>query len=383
MTTELRRFPAVHAGPASDQDESCSHLRQHLWLVGLPGCWRLRVALSAPAGLSGGRVIFARMFDELSLVRISRRWAPHYAECVREPDAQEEAEMVALLRERPAGLTWIELAGAVMEYGSASAVWAEVEPDDLFGGDRHAERLEAARRDVQSWHAAGLEFWTIIDERYPARVRDIQEAPPFLFARGHRIDDDVAVSVVGSRTASSRGLQLAASISEALVSMNVTVVAGLAAGIDTAAHETALRHGGRTVAVIGTGITQCYPTSNRRLQQQIAREGLLLSQFWPDAPPQRHNFPMRNAVMSGYGIATVIVEAGEHSGARIQARMAVHHGRPVILTDLVVNQTEWGAQLLDRPDVYLASSIDDVTARVDELAQRPSRVGALLRQITV
>lgn len=371
MTTELRAFLAHQAGPARGQGESCSHLRT------------LRLALSARAGLSALWAIFERMFDGLSAVRIPRRWTRHYAESVREPDAQEQAEMVALLRERPAGLSWIELAGAVMEHGSASAAWAEVVPDDLFGSDRHAERLEAARRDVESWHADGLEFWTIVDERYPARVRDIQEAPPFLFARGHRVDDDVAVSVVGSRTASSRGLQLAASISEALVSMNVTVVAGLAAGIDTAAHETALRHGGRTVAVIGTGLSRCYPTSNRRLQQQIAREGLLLSQFWPDAPPQRHNFPMRNAVMSGYGIATVIVEAGEHSGARIQARMAVHHGRPVILTDLVVNQTDWGTQLLDRPDVYLASSIDDVTARVDELAQRPSRVGALLRQIAV
>jgi DNA processing protein len=214
-------------------------------------------------------------------------------------------------------------------------------------------------------------------------VRDIQEAPPFLFARGRRVDDDVAVSVVGSRKASDRGIQMATSISEALVSMNVTVIAGLAAGIDTAAHETALRKGGRTVAVIGTGINQHYPAANRKLQDRIAREGMLLSQFWPDAPPQQHNFPMRNAVMSGYGVATVVVEAGEHSGARTQARMAVHHGRPVILTDLVVNSTEWGKELFDRPDVYLASSIDDVTKVVDELIQRPAELGAVLSQIAV
>lgn len=176
---------------------------------------------------------------------------------------------------------------------------------------------------------------------------------------------------------------MATSISEALVSMDVTVVAGLAAGIDTAAHETALRRGGRTVAVIGTGIRRHYPAANRRLQERIANEGLLLSQFWPDAPPQQHNFPMRNAVMSGYGIATVVVEAGEHSGARIQARMAVHHGRPVILTDLVANGTEWGRELLSRPDVYLASSIDDVVERVSELAKRPEELGAVLSQIAV
>lgn len=323
------------------------------------------------------------MFDRVMRRLRPRRRPHHYAEAVSESTVEEQAELVVLLRERPGGLSWTQLAEAVLERGSAAAVRAEIVPDDLFGDDEHAARLEEARRDVRAWLAEGLEFWTIVDERYPARVRDIQEAPPFLFARGHRADDDIAVSVVGSRKASRRGLQMASSISEALISMNVTVVAGLAAGIDTAAHETALHEGGRTVAVIGTGINKHYPAANRKLQDRIAREGLLLSQFWPDAPPQQHNFPMRNAVMSGYGVATIVVEAGEHSGARIQARMAVHHGRPVILTDLVVNRTEWGKDLLDRPDVYLASSIDEMTRIVDELVQRPAKLGAVLSQIAV
>ena len=327
--------------------------------------------------------IIEHMFDWIRAWFRLRTKTLHYAEDVVEPGVDEQAEMVALLRERPGGLNWIQLAGAVLQRGSAGAVRAELVPDDLFGLDEHTSRLEEACRDLCSWLSEGLEFWTILDERYPARVRDIQEAPPFLFARGHRIPEDVAVSVVGSRKASGRGIQMATSISEALVSMDVTVVAGLAAGIDTAAHETALRRGGRTVAVIGTGIRRHYPAANRRLQERIANEGLLLSQFWPDAPPQQHNFPMRNAVMSGYGIATVVVEAGEHSGARIQARMAVHHGRPVILTDLVANGTEWGRELLSRPDVYLASSIDDVVERVSELAKRPEELGAVLSQIAV
>lgn len=323
------------------------------------------------------------MFDWIMTRLRPRAKALHYAEDVVEPSIEEQAEMVALIRERPGGLNWIQLAGAVLERGSAGAVRSELVPDALFGDDEQAVRMEEARRDVRSWCAAGLEFWTIVDERYPARVRDIQEAPPFLFARGLRVAEDVAVSVVGSRKATERGIQMATAISDALVSMNVAVVAGLASGIDTAAHETALRRGGRTVAVIGTGIRKHYPAENRKLQERIASEGLLLSQFWPDAPPQQHNFPMRNAVMSGYGIATIVVEAGEHSGARIQARMAVHHGRPVILTDLVVNATTWGRELLDRPDVYLASSIDDVTKCVAELAKRPTELGSVLSQIAV
>lgn len=291
--------------------------------------------------------------------------------------------MVALLRARPGGLSWIHLAGTVLERGSARTAREELIPHDLFGDDAFTATLDDARRDVQSWRADGLEFWTIVDERYPARVRDIQEAPPFLFARGHRVDDDIAVSVVGSRNASARGIEMATAISEALVARGVTVVAGLAAGIDTAVHTGALRSGGRTVAVIGTGIQRYYPAANRALQDRIARDGLLLSQFWPTAPPQRQNFPMRNAVMSGYGIATVVVEAGERSGARIQARVAVDHGRPVILTDHVVSATTWARSLVERPDVYVASSLDDVTRRVDELARRPRMVTELLRQIVI
>ena len=152
---------------------------------------------------------------------------------------------------------------------------------------------------------------------------------------------------MGSRQATDRGLAIAAGVARELVSRGVTVVAGLALGIDSAAHRAALADGGRTVAVIGTGINRVYPAENQDLQAEIGSRDLLLSQFWPDAPPQKQNFLMSNATMSGYGLATVVVEAGEHSGARAQARMALEHGRPVILTDLVADRNEW-AQALDR-----------------------------------
>ena len=176
---------------------------------------------------------------------------------------------------------------------------------------------------------------------------------------------------------------MATSVANALVDMQLTVIAGLAAGIDAAAHVAALERGGRTVAVIGTGINKAFPAANRELQEAIATEGLLLSQFWPDAPPQRHNFPMRNAIMSGYGIATVVVEAGEHSGARIQARMAVEHGRPVILTDSVVERTDWGKALTARPDVYAVSSTSEVSDVVQQLVERPSVLNEALRTVAV
>lgn len=106
-----------------------------------------------------------------------------------------------------------------------------------------------------------------------------------------------------------------------------------------------------------------YPAENRLLQGEIARRGLVISQFWPDAPPSKHAFPMRNDTMSGYGLGTVVVEASETSGARIQARRAVEHGRQVILTDQVVARNQCAQDLLGRPGVHVATSVDGVMER--------------------
>jgi DNA processing protein len=149
--------------------------------------------------------------------------------------------------------------------------------------------------------------------------------------------------------------------------IGMTVVSGLALGIDAAAHRAALSAAGRTVAFLGTGIRRKYPKDNAELQDEIAAKGLVVSQFWPDAPPQKHTFLMRNAVMSGYGIATIVVEAGEFSGSRAQARMAVEHGRPVILTEHVVNANEWARALVDRSGIHVASSLSDIVAIVSTL----------------
>jgi DNA processing protein len=235
--------------------------------------------------------------------------------------------------------------------------------------------------DLRLWEGQGSALTTILDGDYPARLRGIHQAPPILFARGTLERDDCAVSVVGSRKATERGLSIAAGVARELASRGITVVAGLALGIDSAAHRAALAAGARTVAVIGTGIHKAYPAENRNLHEEIASRGLLLSQFWPDAPPQKRNFLMRNATMSGYGLATVVVEAGEHSGARAQARMAVEHGRPVILTDLVVQRNNWAQALVGRPGIHVASSLDAVLQVVDQLIAERDAVGDELRRL--
>ncbi len=137
------------------------------------------------------------------------------------------------------------------------------------------------------------------------------------------------------------------------------MVSGLAAGIDTAALRAALEARGRAVAVIGTGLRRSYPRENAGLQERIAREGLVISQFMPDAPPAKFMFPMRNAVMSGYSAATVVVEAPYRSGARMQARLALEHGRQVFLLEsLLVN--DWAQGYARRPNTTVVRTVADV-----------------------
>ncbi|BBZ42113.1 hypothetical protein MCNS_51760 [Mycobacterium conspicuum] len=294
----------------------------------------------------------------------------------------EQIALVALLRTRPNGLSWPKLTEEVLERGSALTVWQEYNPEQLIPLPTATAALEEAEADLEKWEHDGLHFMSVLDNDFPRRLLDIVETPPFLFSQGRVDQDDPGMSVVGSRKASERGLDMASKIARFLVKQGLTVISGLAAGIDTAAHTAALSEGGRTVAFIGTGCNLSYPAKNRQLQAAIADFGLVLSQFWPDAPPQKHSFPMRNALMSGYGMATIVVEAGETSGARTQARMAVEHGRPVILTDMVVERNEWAQKLVQLPGVHVVAGLRELGPIVEEIRSEPQRTEQALRQLS-
>jgi DNA processing protein len=171
---------------------------------------------------------------------------------------------------------------------------------------------------------------------------------------------------VGTRSASRRGLLAATDFASELSSSGFTVVSGLAAGIDTAAHEATLNTGGRTIAVIGTGLRKSYPAKNASLQSRLSEESAVISQFWPDAPPTRTSFPMRNVVMSGIALATVVIEASGESGARMQARLALEHGRPVFLLRSLLEH-EWARDYAERAGTHVVSSPSEVIAGLERL----------------
>jgi DNA processing protein len=298
------------------------------------------------------------------------------------PRAEETAALLALLQLKQRGESWGAIASAVALEGSAGTVLDQRAGDALVPSPEILAALDQARDTVESWDARGLHYCTVLDEDYPVRLRDIHEMPPFLFFEGElrRLDD--GMSVVGSRKATRQSQELAAEIASFLAREDLTVISGLAEGIDAAAHRAALNSAGRTVAFVGTGITKFYPARNAELQHEIAERGLVLSQFYPDSSPTKQSFPIRNAAMSGYGLATIVVEASEHSGTRIQARVAGAHGRPVILTSRVVDDTAWGKALVGAPNVYVASTLGDMKEAIRDVRRSSDELLHALSALT-
>ena len=168
------------------------------------------------------------------------------------------------------------------------------------------------------------------DEGYPGRLREIPQSPPVLYLRGEiRPEDDWAVAIVGTRRITAYGRQVTAKTAVKLAQAGVTVVSGLARGVDGIAHKSTLDAGGRTIAVLGCGLDQVYPPEHRALAERIIEAGALVSDYPPGTRPEATNFPPRNRIISGFSMATVVVEAGKRSGALITAGFAVEQGKDV------------------------------------------------------
>ena len=194
--------------------------------------------------------------------------------------------------------------------------------------DKNTERVE---RILGESEKLGLRLLTLQDADYPVRLRNIYEPPCLLYVKGRLpvIDEEAAVAMVGTRAATPYGVSAAEKIAYGLAKQGALVISGGARGIDTAAHRGALRAGGRTVAVFGCGLDVNYPEENEWLFRDIAASGALLSEYPPGTPADGWHFPVRNRIISGLSLATLVVEAPEKSGALITARTALDQGRDV------------------------------------------------------
>jgi DNA processing protein len=272
--------------------------------------------------------------------------------------------------QRPEGMERLRAGRAMEESRDATKTLA------ALAGARHdlAERQRAVEEMLAAAEADGIELTTVLDQDYPVNLRTIYNLPPFLFYRGTlRPDDAFSVAVVGTRQATADGLSRAKRMSQLLVGAGVTVLSGLARGIDTAAHQTCLDAHGRTIAVLGSGIRRIYPPENAGLSKQIMEHGAVVSQFWPDTHPTSYTFPRRNVVTSGMSQGTVVIEASATSGAKMQARLAIEHGKQVFLLHSLVTEREWARKYLQRPRVHEVHDAADIVRLLRSAGEQRDR----------
>ena len=227
--------------------------------------------------------------------------------------------------------------------------------------------LEKAGAEIERLENLNARIVTIKDEEYPPLLREIYDPPIALYARGNFREAWArpCLAVVGSRRCSTYGTNAAQSLSHDLAAQGVTIVSGMARGIDAAAHRGALEAKGLTIAVVGTGLETAYPKEHQKLEEEIIARGAVISEFPLGTQPLPQNFPYRNRVLSGLCLGVLIVEAAEHSGSLITARMAYEQGREVFaVPGNITSQTSFGPNFLIKDGAKLVQHWQDV---IDEL----------------
>ncbi|HEV2067740.1 MAG TPA: DNA-processing protein DprA [Thermomicrobiales bacterium] len=254
-------------------------------------------------------------------------------------------------------------------FGSLERAWsAEAGRLRAILDERAHEALTRVRSEIDvgklrgDLERDGISTVTLTDDDYPALLREAGGPPPVLFYRGQLIETDTtAVAIVGTRRVSPYGREVATQIGAGLAEAGVTVVSGLALGVDGIAHQAALEAGGRTIAVLGGGVNRIYPHEHRGLARRISEQGAVLSEYAPDRKPDAPNFPARNRIISGLSLGVVVVEAPERSGALITVDFAADQGRDVFAVGgNVTAVNSMGTNRLIRDGARLVRSADDV-----------------------
>lgn len=214
--------------------------------------------------------------------------------------------------------------------------------------------------------ATGSVLVPVTDPVYPEKLRGILDPPTLLFCRGDlSLLASITVAVVGTRKPTPYGMAVAEKLSGDLANLGVGIISGMARGIDTAAHQGALRAGGKTIAVFGCGVDMVYPTENRKLYDEIAAKGLLVSEFPMGAPAFPQNFPIRNRIVSGMSSGVLVVEGAQYSGSAITARLAMDQGREVFaVPGNITSKLSWAPNLLIRQGAKLVMDAQDIVSEL-------------------
>ncbi len=258
-------------------------------------------------------------------------------------------------------------------FGDLPSAWSATESDLRHSGLENQPVTNflrtRARLDLDAEMAkverAGAWLLTLADDSYPPLLSSLPDAPAVLYVKGSLLpSDEQALAVVGTRKASTYGRDAAHDLSRQLARNGITIVSGLAHGIDTAAHRGAL-DGGRTIAVVGCGLDQIYPRDNEQLAHEICQHGAMISEFAIGVPPEGRNFPRRNRVISGLSLGVLVIEAAEGSGALITAGIAAEQGREVFaVPGNIYNPGSRGSNRLIQDGAKLVMGVDDILSEL-------------------
>jgi DNA processing protein len=279
------------------------------------------------------------------------------------------------------GIGAARMQGLVSYFGDLESAW-RASPVDLAGaglGLKVIERLVDVRSKMdlpKYWNhiqSQNINILTWNDPNYPPHLKEVDQPPPILYTRGEMtLEDHWAVAIVGTRQVTSYGRQVTEDLASVLAHNGVTVVSGLARGVDAVAHSAALKAGGRTVGILGSGVDKIYPPEHRQMAERMMTQGAVMSDYAPGTPPESSNFPPRNRIISGLSMAVVVIEAGETSGALITAGFAADQGREVFAVpgNIIAPQSKGtnrlianGARPLLRPEDVLEAL--DLTRNVE------------------
>jgi len=231
---------------------------------------------------------------------------------------------------------------------------------------------DSIRRELDQINQKGLCITTLADPEYPSLLREIPDPPPFLYVSGNLDGSPKNIAVVGSRNATAYGISTTQKLCADLSAFDITIVSGMAIGIDTAAHHGALAASAKTVAVLGSGLDKIYPSQNRNLFKRISERGAVITEFALNTEPEAHHFPIRNRIISGMSLGTVVVEATKKSGSLITARLAAEQNREVFaVPGSVQSFKSTGTHTLIKQGAKLVENAQDVLEELSAFIDVP------------